>query len=367
MDHTHRITEEEVYDDAPYGSMDPEGRSRASHRSALLGIGAGVGVGLLMAAGALWVAKGSFAFGVAEPPKVAVSQPRPLALASPGMDVAEASRVAPSGALEVSIYRIFLTSEGMNGVSLASASAPVANAQDAAASVKIARSVPLPQANPLFAGRAPNGNDGLKALADLDQGNGQGGAPLPQRNPLPREQRLAYAALPDPTNPLADTPAPAGPGPAANPEEVALPTPGSGYALYDIKGKKVYMPDGSKLEAHSGYGEMLDDPKQVHRRMIGPTPPNVYALTMRESLFHGVEAIRMNPVGPGKMYGRAGILAHTYMLGPRGDSNGCVSFKDYDKFLSAFKRGDIKKIVVVAQLENAPQEPTSLFSWLKPQ
>ncbi|MFG1346876.1 tlde1 domain-containing protein [Xanthobacter autotrophicus DSM 431] len=363
MDHTHRITEEEVYDDAPFGSMDPEGRSRVSHHSALLGIGAGIGVGLLLAAGALWAAKGSFAFGVSAPQAVASSPaPRPLALASAGMDVTETARVAPSGALEISIYRIFLTSEGISGVSLASATV-VPGPADAAATVKIARSVPLPQANPLFAGRGQNGVDSLKALADADQG----GAPLPQRNPLSREQRLSYAALPDPTNPLADTPAPAGPGPTTDPEEVALPTPGSGYALYDIKGKMVYMPDGSKLEAHSGYGEMFDDPKQVHRRMIGPTPPNVYSLTMREALFHGVEAIRMNPVGPGKMYGRAGILAHTYMLGPRGDSNGCVSFKDYEKFLTAFKRGEIKKMVVVAQLQNAPKEPSSLFSWLKPQ
>ena len=48
------------------------------------------------------------------------------------------------------------------------------------------------------------------------------------------------------------------------------------------------------------------------------------------------------------MHGRAGILAHTYMLGPNGDSNGCVSFKDYDKFLAAYNKGEVKRLVVVA-------------------
>ena len=36
---------------------------------------------------------------------------------------------------------------------------------------------------------------------------------------------------------------------------------------------------------------------------------------------------------------RDGMLAHTYMLGPKGESNGCVSFRDYSKFLAAFRRG----------------------------
>ena len=37
--------------------------------------------------------------------------------------------------------------------------------------------------------------------------------------------------------------------------------------------------------------------------------------------------------GEGAIHGRTGLLAHTYMLGPNGDSNGCVSFRDYDAFL----------------------------------
>jgi hypothetical protein len=73
---------------------------------------------------------------------------------------------------------------------------------------------------------------------------------------------------------------------------------------------------------------------------------------MREALFHGVEAIRMLPLhGSEAIYGRDGILAHTYMLGPSGQSNGCVSFKDYDTFLEAFKDGKIDRIAVIASLD----------------
>jgi hypothetical protein len=124
-------------------------------------------------------------------------------------------------------------------------------------------------------------------------------------------------------------------------------------AVYDISARTVYMPDGTKLEAHSGLGSRMDDPRFVHERMRGATPPHVYDLTMRENLFHGVPAIRLNPVGGnGHIYGRTGLLAHTYMLGPRGDSNGCVSFRDYNAFLKAFRSGTVKRLAVVASLKS---------------
>ena len=121
-------------------------------------------------------------------------------------------------------------------------------------------------------------------------------------------------------------------------------------AIYDISARAVYMPDGTKIEAHSGLGDRLDDPRYVSERARGPTPPHVYDLTMREEIFHGVQALRLNPVGDGQLYGRAGLLAHPYMLGPNGDSNGCVSVKDYDAFLRAYQNGQIKHLVVVAKL-----------------
>jgi hypothetical protein len=125
-------------------------------------------------------------------------------------------------------------------------------------------------------------------------------------------------------------------------------------AIYDITARTVYLPNGRRLEAHSGFGDVMDNPRHVHVRMQGATPPNVYNLTLRERLFHGVRAIRLNPVDDSKMYGRAGILAHPYMLGANGQSNGCVSFSDYPEFLNAFLRGEVTRLVVVERLESPP-------------
>jgi hypothetical protein len=109
------------------------------------------------------------------------------------------------------------------------------------------------------------------------------------------------------------------------------------------------MPNGERLEAHSGLGETMDDPRSVHLRMRGPTPPGTYDLTEREQPFHGVRALRLNPVGgSAAVYGRAGLLAHTFMLGPTGASNGCISFRDYDRFLQAYLRGEVRRLVVVS-------------------
>jgi Protein of unknown function (DUF2778) len=122
-------------------------------------------------------------------------------------------------------------------------------------------------------------------------------------------------------------------------------------AVYDISAHKVYMPDGTTLEAHSGLGERLDDPRYVDERGRGATPPDVYDLRPREAPFHGVRALRLIPVDESKVFGRAGLLAHTYMLGPNGDSNGCVSFRDYDAFLRAYESGEIKRLAVVSSID----------------
>jgi hypothetical protein len=125
-------------------------------------------------------------------------------------------------------------------------------------------------------------------------------------------------------------------------------------AIYDITARTVYLPSGRRLEAHSGFGDLMDNPRYAHVRMQGATPPNVYNLTLRERLFHGVRAIRLNPADGSRMYGRAGILAHPYMLGANGQSNGCVSFSDYPEFLNAFLRGEVTRLVVVERLESRP-------------
>ena len=123
-------------------------------------------------------------------------------------------------------------------------------------------------------------------------------------------------------------------------------------AVYDISAHMVYLPDGTKLEAHSGLGSKLDDPRSAQIRMRGVTPPHIYDLKPREALFHGVPALRLTPVGGEEaIYGRSGLLAHTYMLGPNGDSNGCVSFRDYNAFLNAYRNQGIKRLAVVARVE----------------
>jgi Protein of unknown function (DUF2778) len=120
-------------------------------------------------------------------------------------------------------------------------------------------------------------------------------------------------------------------------------------AVYDISAHVVYLPNGFKLEAHSGLGDARDDPRHVSEHKVGSTPPAVYELKPREQLFHGVQALRMLPV-EGSALGRTGLLVHSYMLGPNGDSNGCVSIRDYDRFLAAYQKGDIKRLAVVSTL-----------------
>ena len=79
------------------------------------------------------------------------------------------------------------------------------------------------------------------------------------------------------------------------------PTRPAGYddhtAVYDISARVLYMPNGAKIEAHSGLGEYMDDPNHVDEHLRGATPPDLYDLQPRESLFHGVAAIRLVPVG----------------------------------------------------------------------
>jgi Protein of unknown function (DUF2778) len=119
-------------------------------------------------------------------------------------------------------------------------------------------------------------------------------------------------------------------------------------AVYDISAHTVYLPDGTALEAHSGRGSLLDDPAHVDEKNRGATPPDIYDLELREGLFHGVQALRLIPVDERKVFGRSGLLAHTYMLGPNGDSFGCVSFRNYNSFLQAYLNHKIKRLVVVA-------------------
>ncbi|HWE77270.1 MAG TPA: DUF2778 domain-containing protein [Pseudolabrys sp.] len=196
----------------------------------------------------------------------------------------------------------------------------------------VAANIPLPLARPFIA--QPEAERPVPTVARA--------APLPTRAPEPR-----IAALP--------------PAPAPKSEQAASAI-GKRTAVYDIAAHTVYLPNGRRLEAHSGLGHMMDDPDPqfIRARMRGPTPPNVYALTLREQLFHGVRAIRLTPIDEHKMYGRDGMLAHTYMLGANGQSNGCVSFKNYNAFLEAYLDGQVDRMVVVPRLDARTRTALSL-------
>jgi len=122
-------------------------------------------------------------------------------------------------------------------------------------------------------------------------------------------------------------------------------------AVYDLKAHAVYLPNGTVFEAHSGMGALRDDPDHVDVRMQGATPPAVYSLKPREREFHGVAALRMTVADGSDINGRSGLLVHSFMLGPNGDSNGCISVKDYDRFLKAFNDGQFSHIAVVPSLK----------------
>nr|CAD6603121.1 hypothetical protein RKHAN_01297 [Rhizobium sp. Khangiran2] len=193
----------------------------------------------------------------------------------------------------------------------------------------------LPMQGPLPTSRPETAAKALEALAAAKLAK-PGRAPAEDAGE-PASTVLAYAK---PENPMKSLP-----------KVTPIPDPGTKkVAIYDITNGVVHMPNGTKLEAHSGIGKMRDNPKFTHVKMKGPTPPGTYKLSMREKPFHGVAAIRLTSVDGKHPQNRTGLLAHTYLLrSAPGDSHGCVAFKHYDKFLAAFRRGEITHMVIVPE------------------
>ncbi len=213
-----------------------------------------------------------------------------------------------------------------------------------AASAPAVAPVPAVRRPPVVAARI------ARAPAPPDDGNVFG-----RLFSLGRSGAVAYAAPDDQAATNAQSPALAAVDHASGSSAFARSaTPGVDNltAVYDISARTVTLPDGTRLEAHSGLGPMLDDPRFVSEHNRGATPPHLYALELRDALFHDVQALRLDPIGgDATVFGRSGLLAHSYMLGPNGDSNGCVSFKDYDAFLRAYQQGRVKRLAVVARAE----------------
>ncbi|CDN48324.1 DUF2778 domain-containing protein [Neorhizobium galegae] len=211
--------------------------------------------------------------------------------------------------------------------------AVVEEAVPAAPSYALPKAGPLPVIRPGSASDKPAKPAALAAIAAV--------APQKPSRAADGDDKPTALAFAKPDNPMREEP--------TRPSQSAPAWPGIGtkVAVYDISGGMVYMPNGSKLEAHSGIGKMRDNPNFTHVTMRGPTPPGTYKLSMRETLFHGVAAIRLTPVDGRAPQGRTGLLAHSFLLRVRGDSHGCVAFADYNAFLKAFQRGDITHMVIV--------------------
>jgi hypothetical protein len=237
--------------------------------------------------------------------------------------------VAPQEVLEASLETDMPAMDGFPDAAPLPTSRPAIAEARRAAAPSVAAAAPEAPAAPARA----------EAVKPAEQPARNSGAGNRNRPPRSSGEALAYAK---PDNPVSDL------GQAFKNLFSPKPRRNGGVAIYDISAQTVYMPDGTRLEAHSGMGALVDDPRYVRVKNRGPTPPNTYNLTLRESRFHGVEAIRLTPVDGQNKYGRDGLLAHTYMLrSGREESNGCVVFQHYDRFLNAFKKGKVKQLVVV--------------------
>ncbi len=198
--------------------------------------------------------------------------------------------------------------------------------------------IPLPRSRPAAAGLG------------LVLAQGDSGAGLDDRAPPPRraDDRTLFEKLQDRLASLAPDV-----GLFHRPPDLAALGYDSTTAVYDITAHAVYLPNGTILEAHSGMGALRDDPEHVSVPMQGATPPATYDLKPREASFHGVQALRMTPAEGSDVSGRSGLLTHSYMLGPKGDLNGCVSIREYDRFLRAYNNGEFTRLVVVPSLKAA--------------
>lgn len=205
------------------------------------------------------------------------------------------------------------------------------------------RQLPLPEAKPPFDGRH---------IATINQRRLSTGAETGKPTPQTGDQLAALPehdlAVESSGEPLSKRVVPD----ARIKSGLDWPGRSNHVAIYDISAGLVYLPDGERLEAHSGVGRMRDNPSFANVKMRGPTPPATYALSLREQSFHGVDAIRLTPVNGTAPFGRDGLLAHSYMLRRPGDSNGCVAFANYNRFLKAFRNNEVDFMVVVPQLKD---------------
>ncbi|MDR7035089.1 DUF2778 domain-containing protein [Mesorhizobium sp. BE184] len=258
--------------------------------------------------------------------------------------------LAAAGEVEVALaYPTATASDVPDGI-FVSPLEPVEAEGDTVLLAAIPEAAPLPTRRPKLTETA-RAEAAPSNAARPDAGPRIAEAAKPARKPAekPKQEMLAFAR---PDNPD---------GGGIFKKLFSAPRPRKDTAIYDISAQTVYMPDGTRLEAHSGIGRMVDNVAYIGVKNLGPTPPDTYRMVMRESRFYGVEAIRLLPVDGKTKHGRDGLLAHSYLLrGGAAQSHGCVAFKDYPKFLKAFKAGKVKYLVVVAGRGGRSQPATRM-------
>ncbi len=287
----------------------------------------------------------AFASAAEEEKFVALAELRPEAelvkkMLGEAMDqtvaLAPRSELPPAAIVTASIPSTVAGEEPLSDESAVETAAIEAEEAGRTAEVAALMDDTLPMEGPLPTSRPQTAAKALEAMAVAKLTKPGRRAPAEEAEE-PASTVLAYARPDNPVKPIA----PVAPMPNLGTKKVAI---------YDITNGVVHMPNGTKLEAHSGIGKMRDNPKYTHVKMKGPTPPGTYKLSMREKPFHGVAAIRLTSVDGKHPQNRTGLLAHTYLLRSRpGDSHGCVAFKHYDKFLAAFRRGEITHMVIVPE------------------
>jgi hypothetical protein len=125
--------------------------------------------------------------------------------------------------------------------------------------------IPLPRSRPAAAGLLP-------VMAQGDNGVGLDVRLPPQRR---ADDRTLFQKLQDRLASIAPEV-----GMFRRPPDLAALGYDGQTAVYDITAHAVYLPNGTILEAHSGMGDLKDDPEHISVRMQGATPPATYDFTV---------------------------------------------------------------------------------------
>ncbi len=133
-------------------------------------------------------------------------------------------------------------------------------------------------------------------------------------------------------------------------------------AIYDISAATVYLPSGEKLEAHSGIATCATIRAMLTRRCVALRHRALISFRCVKAYSTGSkQCVCSQPMVAIRTTATACWRTHTCCAGQ--DSNGCVVFKDYARFLRAFKRGEVNRMIVVTSMSSSskPARIASIF------